>query len=285
MTTPPFAVWYIYTSNGTDGFLLDLIRRPAEAVLRMAVYHAGCSPRLIRQGFPLADLAGIPGELRAALHGIAFDAQSCHSAYDGVRLDGQFALSGRAMRFVPAWASGVFKNVPDFRSYYGTMVRADCESATYADAPLVYSTYSTHALNHLASARWVLMTAPRFSGTDLAFEISATRKFDRWVPAAWVYYAGREFKLNSLSDTLFARVRIRRAGELEGNERVFAASIRARGLDLDIEGRAPADQFLLLDSEGEIKTWTTVFGVCRASIRSGPEKLATERTCLLEIRN
>lgn len=288
MTTPPFAVWYVCSSNGTDGFLLDLIRRPEAGVLRMAVYHQGCPPRLIRQEFPLSDLEGVPGELKANLHGIALDSTGGCSTYEGVQLDAQFSLSGRSMRFVPGWASGLFKNVPDFRSYYGTLLRGQCEGAAYVQAPLVYSTYATHALNHLASARWVLMTAPRFPGSDLAFEISATRKFNRWVPAAWLFYAGREFHLNSILDSLLFRVRIGRAGELEGGERVFTASIRARGLRLDIEARAPADQFVLLDAEGEIKTWTTLFGTCRAYVAYGAEHgrdYTSGQTCLLEIRN
>lgn len=287
MTMPPFAVWYIYTSNGSDGFLLDLIRRPDEALLRMAIFHDSRPPRLIRQSFPLGDLDGVPGELSAKLHGIALEAASCHSTYEGVQLDGQYKLSGRSMKFVPGWAKALLKNVPDFRSHYGTMLRAACEGAQYVDAPLVYSTYSTHALNHLVTSRWVLITAPRFTGTDLAFEISATRKFDRWVPAAWLFYRGREYRLNSLADTLFSRVRIGRPGELAADQRVFTVSIRAAGLQLEIEGRAPAGQFVKLDAEGETQTWTTLFGVCRASLKAGAEsqEFTTEPTCLLEVRN
>ena len=281
---PPYAFWYIFATNGEDGFLLDLVRRPEESVARLAVYHQGSPPRIVRHGFPPASLSGVPGELEASLDGVALDAVGCRSALGNMSLDARFGLTGRTMRFVPAWVSWWFEEVPDFRSHYGMLERATCEGIAYGDAPLVFSTYS---LGDLAGARWVLISAPRFDSSDLAFEISAARLLGRWMPTAWIFFDGREHKLNSGLDSLF-RVRIGSAGGIEAGERVFTASIRAPGMHLEVEARGAVDQFARLEAEGQTEIHTTLFGTCRASFKSGPSAgrmFTAERTCLMELKN
>jgi hypothetical protein len=129
-----------------------------------------------------------------------------------------------------------------------------------------------------------MISAPRFAGTDLAFEISAARLFGQWNPTAWVFHAGREYHLNSALDSLF-RVRLGRSGDVESGERVFTASIRAKGLHIDVEARGPIDQFARLDAEGATEIHTTLFGTCRATVASAGQTFVAERTCLLELKN
>jgi hypothetical protein len=281
---PPYSFWYIFATNGEDGFLLDLVSRPEESVARLAVYHQGSPPRIVRHGFPPGSLSGVPGELKAALNGVELDAAGCRSALENMSIDARFGLNGRSMRFVPAWVSWWFDNVPDFRSHYGTLERANCEGATYAKAPMVCSTYS---LGDLASARWVLISAPRFDSGDLAIEISAARLLGRWMPTAWMFFGGREYKLNSGLDSLF-RVRIGSAGVMEDGQLVFTASLRAPGMRVDVEARGAVEQFARLESERQTEIHTTLFGTCRASFKSGPpagRTFTAERTCLLELKN
>ena len=277
----PFAFWYIFATNGSDGFLLDLIRRPAESLARLVIYHEGRPPQIVRHGFQPSELNGVPSQLGVRLGAIALDGLGCRSTLTGANLDARFALNGRTMRFVPAFVSWWFDNVPDFRSRYGALEKAACEDAVYKDAPFICSTYS---LADLAKARWVLISAPRFDSTDLAFEISAARLFGRWMPAAWVFFDGREFKLNSVLDSFF-RVRIGRAGDVESGQRVFTASIRSAQIRIDVEARGPVDQFARLDAEGQTEIHTTLFGTCRASVASAGKTFVAERTCLLELKN
>jgi hypothetical protein len=277
---PPYAFWYIYATNGADGFLLDLVRRPDEARARLAVYHEGAAPRIVRRGFPLAYLDGAPGKLGVRLDGIALDAAGCRGALADLRLDARFRLSGRGMAFVPTWVAWWFSKAPDFRSQYGALDGAVCEGVSYGEAPLVCSTY---AVEDLARAKWLLISAMRFGGTDLALEISAARLLGMWLPTAWVFFEGRERHLNSGIDSLF-RVRFHRAGEIEGGERVFTASVRAGRLKLDIEARAPLSQFARLEAEGKTEIHTTLFGTCRVTAAGG-RKFTAERTCLLEVKN
>ncbi|MFY9728805.1 MAG: hypothetical protein WAJ87_25120 [Bryobacteraceae bacterium] len=278
---PSFAFWYVFASNGSDGFLLDLIRRPGESLARMVTYKQGHPPRLVRHGFPSAGLNGVPGTLGVNLGGIALDALGCRSTLPGMNLDARFALSGPSVRFAPRFVTWWFDSVPDFCSRYGVIERATCDGAVYENAPVTCSTYS---LDSLARARWVLISAPRFAGTDLALEISAARLLGRWMPAARVFHAGREYHLNSALDSLL-RLRIGRADDVGSGEPVFTASIRARGLHLDVEARGPIDQFARLDAEGETEIHTTLFGTCRATVVSAGETFVAERNCLLEVKN
>ncbi|MGB9457096.1 MAG: hypothetical protein WCB12_13700 [Bryobacteraceae bacterium] len=278
---PLFAFWYLFASNGADGFLLDLIRRPGESLARLVTYKQDYPPRLVRHGFQSTELNGAPGTLGVNLGGIALDALGCRSTLPGMNVDARFALSGHSMRFAPKFATWWFDNVPDFCSRYGVIDRATCEGAVYENAPVICSTYS---LDSLAGARWVLISAPRFADTDLALEISAARLLGRWMPAARVFHAGREYHLNSALDSLF-RVRIGRAGDVESGERVFTASIRASGLHLNVEARGPIDQFARLDAEGQTEIHTTLFGTCRATVGPAGETFVAERNCLLEVKN
>ncbi len=277
--TPPYAFWYAYASNGTDGFLLDLIRRPETAAARLAVFHDGSPPRILRRGFATAEMHGTAGELGVRVGNFCLDALGCAASIDDVSLEAQFALDGRHMRFVPAWLPVVANDVPDFRSNYGTLQNASCNGVAYADVPVVCSSY---AVEDLAPAKWVLMSAPRFADTDLAFEISAAHLLGRWQPTAWVYYGGQEYQLNSELDSLF-HVHIQAAGDVQSQERIFTASIQAGDLRIAIEGRGPVDQFALLEVEGQTEIHTTLLGSCRATV--GPRSFTAERTCLLELKN
>jgi hypothetical protein len=278
---PPYAFWYIFATNGADGFLLDLIRQPGESLARLVTYRQGRPPRIVRHGFEPGDLNAVPGALGATLGGAALDALGCRASLAGMNLDARFALDGRGMRFVPGFAAWWFDNVPDFCSRYGVLEQAVCEGAPYRDAPFVCSTYS---LESLAAARWVLISAPRFAGTDLALEISAARLLGRWMPTAWVFHGGREYHLNSALDSLF-RVRIGRSGDVESGHRVFTASIRASSLRLDVEARAPLDQFARLDAARRTEIHTTLFGDCCATVAGAGQTFLADRTCLLEVKN
>jgi hypothetical protein len=274
----------MFATTGTDGFLLDLVRRPEEDVARMAIFRQGRPVRIVRHGFPPGSLRATENGPGASLAGVTMDAVGCRNSLEGMSLDAQFALDGRNMRFVSAWVSWWFDNVPDFRSYHGTIGHATCEGVSYRQTPMVVSTYS---LGDLADAKWVLISAPRFDSSDLAFEISAARLCGRWMPAAWMYFGGREYKLNSAFDSAF-RVSVGSAGDIVAAQRVFTATVRAGGTLLEVEATGAVEDFARLEAERQTEIHTTLFGSCRASFKSGPSAGRTflaERTCLLELKN
>ena len=281
MTPQPFTAWYLFSTNGEDGFLLDLISRPWESLARLVTYRQGRPPCVVRHGFPPGSVDGVPGALGVNLGGIELDALGCRSGLPGMQLDARFALNERPVRLVPGYITWLFDQIPDFRSQYGAISQAVCEGAAIANAPVTCSTYT---LQDFGRARWVLISAPRFAGTDLAFEISAGRLLGRWMPSARVFLNGREYRLTSPLHSLF-RLHIERDGAVDSAERVFAASLRASGWRLDIEARAPLHQFARLDSGLATEIHTTLFGTCRATLSSTRQTFVAERTCLLEVKN
>lgn len=279
----PYQFWYSFATTGSDGFLLDLIRLPEEAVARLAVFRAGQPPQIVRRGFDVSELRGVPGELGVQLNKIAFDAGGCRSAVPGIDIDASFALSGQGMSFVPSPVSWWFDRVPDFRSRYGLLREAVCDSVLYRDVPFVCSTYSVY---DLAGAAWLLISAPRFAGSDLALEISAARLFGQWLPSAWMRLDGREYHFNSPLDSLVS-VSIGRDGLANGNERVITAKIRGKGVSLEIEARAASADFARLDAYRQTDIHTTLFGSCKVTGVSGSvagRSFSAQRTCLLEVK-
>ena len=272
-----YAFWYIFATNGADGFLLDLIRRPGECLARLVTYRQGRPPRIVLHGFGPSGLKGAPGALGAALGGISLDAFGCRGALPGMHLDARFALNGRAMRFVPGFVTWWFDAVPDFRSHYGVLEQAICEGAVYEDAPFVCSTYS---LESLAAARWVLISAPRFAGTDLAFEISGARLLG--AIDVHVRFIGEQETYEV--DTPNVAITLLRPGVL-----FSAAGYRATGarfgLRLDVEARGSIDQFARLDADRQTEIHTTLFGACRATVDPAGQTFLADKTCLLEVKN
>jgi hypothetical protein len=207
---------------------------------------------------------------------------------DGLNLDVAFRLSGRTMKFVPWWVHTLIGRIPDFRSNYGMLEEGMSQGVSYNNLPLVYSTYQVRRLD---KSIWILITAPRFKDTDLAFEISAAGLWGLWAPSVYIYFQGKEYKLNNPLVSLLC-FRVHHAGQIIGQERVFSASIRSGKICLDVIAKAPASDFVMLGREGETEIHTTVFGSCEASItlpggKSEPLQyfFEAERTCLLEVKN
>jgi hypothetical protein len=280
--------WYIFTTNGDDGFLLDLIRRPEEAEARLAVYSRGQPTQVLRERLPSSRLAVGEDRLDVKLGSIELDRDGCHGVLNRINLDVAFRLSGRTMKFVPRWVSKLIARIPDFRSNYGTLDEGVSQGTHYSNLPLVYSTYE---VRNLAKSVWILITAPKFKDTDLAFEISAAGLWGLWAPSAYIYFKGTEYKLSNPLVSLLC-FRVHHAGEIIGHERVFSASIRSGKISLDVIAKAPASDFVMLAREGDTEIHTTVFGSCEASITlpgRGSEPLQyffeAERTCLLEVKN
>src|SRR5579871_3698054 len=89
---------------------------------------------------------------------------------EGVLVDDQFLLSGRSMRFVP---------LRIMERLCAARLRRRLRRRSYGPFP-------TPFLDGLEKTRWVVISATRFPGPDLAFEYSAARVMGRWAPAAWI---------------------------------------------------------------------------------------------------
>ena len=280
--------WYLYATNGTDGFLLDLIRRPPSAVARLAVYSATKAPIVLRETLPVDQLQGEDGGLNVSMGSLALTPTGCHGRLGGISLDIQTELNGGSIAFVPRWLHNLFGFVPLFSSHYGRLAGGRCQDVTYGELPLVYSTYQ---VSNIARSRWYIISASQFEGSDLVFEISASKIAGIWGTSAYIRYLGREYKLNSPLSSLFI-FRTRHDGEIIDGKRVFDVSIRSPLIRVDVRASAPTSDFVMLEREGTTEINTTVFGDCEAVVtlrgtnsNASTNRFEAKRTCLLEIKN
>jgi hypothetical protein len=279
--------WYIYASNGTDGFLLDLIRRPTNAVARLAVYSQDKPPVVLRETLPLDQLHGGDGDLDVRMGSLALSPSGCHGRLGDINLELNTELNGTAVAFVPRWLHRLFGFVPLFASHYGRLEGGRCQDVAYGKLPLVYSTYQ---VGNIARSRWYIISAFQFDG-DLAFEISASRIAGIWGTSAYIKYLGREYRLTNPVSSLFI-FRTRHGGEIVDGKRIFDVSIRSPQIRMDIRASAPVSDFVLLENEGATEINTTLFGDCEAVVtlrgtnsNAPTNRFEAKRSCLLEIKD
>lgn len=277
------AFWYIYGTNGKNGFLLDLIRRPEEAIARLAVYSKDKPPSVLRKSLPLSDFVSGDDTLKVQLGPIELSRNGCHGTLEGIDIDTEFRMTDREITFGPFWIHKLLSQVPYFSSYYGTLEKGTCQGVSYTDLPLVYSTYQ---VGRISKSIWTLISASQFKDTDLVFDISAAGLFGIWGPSAYIYFQGKKYKLNNplMSPIQF---RTHNVGEIIGQERIFSVSVKSRKISMEVKAKALTSDFVMLEQEGETKIYTTVFGSCEVSITLSGRKYSfeAERTCLLEVKN
>lgn len=259
---------YITVSNGESGLLLDLIEGPDSTQLRLLWCHSGSS-----------------SILRAAnVAGTRFDEALAQSAIAGFEYEIHFALEAAGESFSPAWVPRLLPRVPDFHSKYGRLTHASVLGVSLRNLPLAYSWYS---VRNVAEARWLLVSALEFGGTDLRLELTAVQIGNTWLGAVVFRYQGVTHRLNGLSSGW--RVDIVDAGRHVTDKRRFAARARVGDLDLAIEAEAPLADFVLLEDHGPTRIETTLFGDCEVRVRTSPRATPVthraSRSCLLELKS
>lgn len=259
---------YIYVSNGATALLLDSIEAPDSTSLRLLWCHAGSS-RVLRA---------------ANVARTRFDQTLAQSAIDGLRYDIHFALEAAGERFGPAWVPWLLPRVPDFHSKYGRLTHATVFGVGLQNLPLAYSWYS---VKNVTEARWLLLSALEFAGTDLRLELTAVQIGNTWLGAVVFRYQGVTHRLNGLSSSW--RVDIIDAGRCVNDKRRFAARASSGQLEIVIEADAPLADFVLLEDHGATRIETTLFGDCEARVRTTPGATPVVhravRSCLLELKS
>jgi hypothetical protein len=280
--------WYIYATNGANGFLFDMIKRPEEAVARLAVYSNNEPPTVLREKLGLDQFTSDDASLNVKLGPLTLGPNGCRGKLGRIDLDLLSTLDNRSITFLPRWLHQLLSYVPYISSHYGTLLEGTCQQTSYRNLPLVYSTYQ---VGNIARAKWFIISAAQFNDTDLAFEISASRIAGFWGASAYVRYQGKDYKLNSPLTSLFT-FRTRSAGEIVGQERVFDVSIRSPAIRMDVRAKAPISDFAMLEREGQTEINTTLFGDCEAEVtlrgsdtNAPTHRFNATRTCMLEVKN
>jgi len=262
---------YIYVSDGSRGFLLDLIREPDRTKLRLLWCDSGSSS--ILRASESSDLASV-----------TFDETAAKSEIAGLAYEIRFELEAASERFGPAWVPALLPGVPEFHSRYGRLLRATVLGVNLADLPLGYSWYF---VKNLERARWLLVSALEFEASDFRIELCAVRLANTWMGAVVFRYRGVTHRLNGLSSTW--RVTIGDAGTTVGTRRRFSASVAMGELGFELTAEAPLTEFVVLENHGDTQIDTTLFGDCEVRVRTrGDAEPAVHRAlrrCLLELKS
>lgn len=251
---------------------------------RLALYSEG-RPAVLEETLPRDALVNSDGNLCVRLGSFELTPHGVRGELGKTRIEADFDLTGREASFTPAWLPKVFSQIPNFRSLYGQLRSGLCNGVRYQNLPLVYSTYD---VGDLPRARWYLVSASQFNGSDLSLEICASRLFSTWEASAYVFFQGSEYKFTSVFSSLF-QTRTLAAGRVVGGERVFSASLRSRSISLTVRGQAPLSGYALLARDGHTEIHTTLFGTCKATVtlpaQSSTYTVVAEKTCLPELKD
>lgn len=273
---------YIYVSDGARGFLLDRIEEPDRTKLRLLACGAGsCTIARAESPASVTRAHSTPEAPRGSMPSLG--ETSAISQMPGIEYDIRFVLESESHAFGPAWASSLLPSLPDFHSQYGRLIHADVLGTSFGDLPLGCSWYS---VKNLAEARWVLISALEFEGTDLRLELAGVCILNSWLGTIVFRYRGVTHRLNGIRHA--RRLQISDDPEGPGARRRFTAQVSTGILELEIEARASLAEFVVLESHGATEIETTLFGDCEVRVWTrGAGEPVTHRaagTCLLELK-
>jgi hypothetical protein len=273
-------IWYAAWGDARAGFLVDLIRRPAESVVRIAVFRRGQAARVLRQVFAREALIAEPDGAGAALGSWRLDRSGCAGRIDDVALDCKYRLQPPEVTMVPAWVGRISPAVPSLRSTPGMVIEAQGGAGA---VPCVVTRYR---VGDIARARWFLISAQAFEHSDARCEISGGWFGGRWAMTGYLRLGQQLVPLNNPLANL-RRFRAPSVGEQAGSTRRFEVAYASRRLSLRLTAEAPAEAFVVLEREGATTIRTTLFGSCTLDVtldRGAQHRLVARDRCLLELK-
>jgi len=284
MSTGATDFWYVAWGDQREGTLIDLIRRPQEALARVALFRRGQPPRVVRQRFAHEALVvtGDTAELGPWRLGPGECTGRIADGAGELVVDARFSPEASEVTMVPAWVAGLFRTIPALRSTPGTMT-ALAGLPVAAPMPCAFTRYR---VGDVARARWFLVSAHGFEDApDVRLEIAGGRILGQWVLTGYLHAEGAWYPLNQPLANL-VRWAATATGEVAGAERRFEVAYRSKRLHLRLEARAPVDAFVELEREGVTTIHTTLFGDCALDLTVGDAQrhLTARGRCLLEVK-
>src|SRR5204862_2329210 len=188
--------WYVAWSDQREGVLIDLIRRPREAVARVAAFRRGLAPRVVRQTFA-RDALTVGDDGTVALGAWRLGPGGCTGRIgdgDGaLAVDAGFRLDGPEVTMVPAWVAAVFQTIPALRSTPGAVTSLGGRPLP-APIPCALTRYR---VGDVARARWFLVSAHGFEDApDVRLEIAGGQMLGQWALTGYLGVGGAWFALN-----------------------------------------------------------------------------------------
>ncbi|XP_062510338.1 uncharacterized protein LOC134186389 [Corticium candelabrum] len=274
--------WYIWASDGEQGFLLDLIERPDKCEIRLETYHYNATPQVQKEWVNLDDLHITPTDVH--MGDVTMSKTNVYGSVNNVSLALGYNVTSGANHFVPLLLVEASKGlIPDIYSRYGYVTGGQINHHSYTNTTaLTFTTYTFKV--GLKEGRWAMISAMNFTdkGTNhsIALKIEIVSVLigkDFSLATSYVFYEGKEYHLN---DPLFSQTQMTATGDIQGNDRHFGANLVSDNLRMDVKCQAPVSQFALLDHEGQTVIHTTVLGDCTVN-----SKFVCTKCALLEIKS
>jgi len=281
--------WYIWGSDGNNGFLLDFIAQPNQLELRLETYATGQTPTVLRQFLALSELS-INGD-SITMGPLTLTNSSCTGVMNGsVNVNVSFSLSARSNQFIQHMAKFIENIIPDPFSHYGVI---DAESTVgevvlASGVPLVMTTYSMNL--GIDIWRWAMLSVT-FVGSgggtqpDLTIESIGfpTDVSGMYMGSSYVFYQGVEYKMDNtfVNNTWWLQT-----GQVNGDSRLFAVLLQNADFTMQVWCQAVVNEFAVLDSYTLSDIHTTVLGTCKVQIATptNPGTSFTSDTALLEVK-
>ena len=276
-------IWYASWGDARAAYLVDLIRRAAESMVRVGVFRRGQAPRVLRQQFAREALVA-DGD-GARLGSWRLDGSGCAGEIEDIALDCRYRLLLPEVTMVPAWVARVSAAVPALSSTPGTLVETQDGSGESGGPGGVPCVFTRYRVGDIARARWFLISAQAFEGTDARCEISGGWFGGRWALTGYLRLGDRLVPLNHPMANL-RRFRAQATGAEMGQRRRFEVTYQSRHLSLHLTAEAPADAFVELEREGPTTIHTTLFGTCTLdlTVDGTQRQLVARDRCLLEVK-
>jgi len=281
-------IWYATWGDARAAYLVDLIRRTAESVVRVAVFRRGQAARVLRQRFAREALVADADGAGATLGSWRLDGNGCAGEIEDVALDCRYRLLPPEVTMVPAWVGRISAAVPALRSTPGTVIDAQSVPGApdgSARSPALPCVFTRYRVGDIARARWFLITAQAFEDSDVRCEISGGWFGGRWALTGYLRLGDRLVPLNHPMANL-RRFHAQSTGAEVGPARRFEVTYQSRPLSLHLTAEAPAEAFVVLEREGPTTIHTTLFGSCTLHLTvDGTQRQLTSRDrCLLEVK-
>jgi hypothetical protein len=272
--------WYIWSSTGTNAYLLDLIKRPSSLEIRFDLYKKDSSPVVNKQYPPISTYKKFGNTV--AMGDTVLSRTICQGKTESSQLSLQYETETDHMEFTPGWLNKLTRGLlPNVVSHYGTIQSGTVDQLPYANQSITYTSYTIPI--GISFWRWSMISSPRFENTDLMIETMSLYLGGQWVPSSFVRYKSSTHRLNN---PLLSQTKLINAGaEVVDGKRTFAIEIHVLlGIHIQVKCSAPENAFAVLEHEGATTIHTTVLGECTAHDLKN-DRTFKSNSALLEIKH
>ncbi len=272
--------WYIFASTGKNAFLIDWIVKEGTPILRAAFAHDDGKRFVRKEEFKPTEVTYTEDEI--LINTVKLTKYEAQGIWKDVALDLHFQLTKRHFEVSPLWIHTLRPQIPFFTSRYGFIDRGTCNHKDFSNTPIAWATYEA---KKLSESQWTLISCSGFDDKESIFEVASSKIFGQWASSAYLFFKGKEYKLNNPFSNFF-NIKMKHCGEAVNNTLEISGRVRYPDVEIIFKGSGDEKLFLLFEQEGNTQIKTCLLGDLDISIKIKDETYTFEprRKSLLEIK-